>query len=112
MADRQVDILIIGGGLTGAALMLALRGLGFNTLLVEAKPFSDKVNPDFDKYKFVDFISNSMPSPFAGFNVSNFAVLKAIMEMKDTYRTILGRFGSFQKAVVMGEEDNNWPKPF
>ncbi|CEG55584.1 2-octaprenyl-6-methoxyphenyl hydroxylase [Legionella fallonii] len=48
MAEQQVDILIIGGGLTGATLMLALQGLGFSTLLVEAKPFTDKVNPDFD----------------------------------------------------------------
>ncbi len=48
MADRQVDILIIGGGLTGATLMLALRGLGYNSLLVERKPFEDKINPDFD----------------------------------------------------------------
>ncbi|BCA93827.1 2-octaprenyl-6-methoxyphenol hydroxylase [Legionella antarctica] len=48
MAKQQVDILIIGGGLTGATLMLALQGLGFKTLLVEAKPFGDKVNPDFD----------------------------------------------------------------
>jgi 2-octaprenyl-6-methoxyphenol hydroxylase len=48
VADKQTDILIVGGGLTGATLMLALRGLGYRTLLVESKPFSDKVNPDFD----------------------------------------------------------------
>lgn len=48
MINQKVDILIIGGGLTGATLMLALQGLGFSTLLVESKPFSEKVNPDFD----------------------------------------------------------------
>ncbi len=48
MGNQQVDILIIGGGLTGATLMLALQGLGFTTLLVESKSFDDKVNPDFD----------------------------------------------------------------
>lgn len=48
MAKKEIDILIIGGGLTGATLMLALKGLGFSTLLVEAKPFNEKVNPDFD----------------------------------------------------------------
>ncbi|KTD03857.1 2-octaprenyl-6-methoxyphenyl hydroxylase [Fluoribacter gormanii] len=48
MINKEIDILIIGGGLTGATLMLALQGLGYNTLLVEAKPFSDKINPDFD----------------------------------------------------------------
>ena len=48
MVEQQVDILIIGGGLTGASLMLALRGLGYSCLLVERKPFADKINPDFD----------------------------------------------------------------
>ncbi|TAL60155.1 MAG: 2-octaprenyl-6-methoxyphenyl hydroxylase [Legionella sp.] len=48
MSSRSVDVLIIGGGLTGATLLLALQGLGFSTLLVETKPFSDKINPDFD----------------------------------------------------------------
>ncbi len=48
MTEQLVDILIVGGGLTGATLMLALQGLGFSTLLVESGAFSDKVNPDFD----------------------------------------------------------------
>lgn len=48
MAERQVDILIVGGGLTGATLMLALTDLGYSTLLVEAKPFSSRVRADFD----------------------------------------------------------------
>lgn len=48
MAEKQVDILIIGGGLTGATLMLALAGRGFSTLLVETNSFSDLTKPDFD----------------------------------------------------------------
>lgn len=48
MAKKQVDILIIGGGLTGAALLLALADLGYRTLLVEAKPFSNRLQSDFD----------------------------------------------------------------
>lgn len=48
MANKEIDILIIGGGLTGASLSLALQGLGLSTLLIESKPFNDKVNPDFD----------------------------------------------------------------
>ncbi|STY31692.1 2-octaprenyl-6-methoxyphenol hydroxylase [Legionella wadsworthii] len=48
MISKETDILIIGGGLTGACLILALQGLGYNTLLVEAKPFGDKINADFD----------------------------------------------------------------
>lgn len=46
--NKEVDVLIIGGGLTGATLMLALQGLGFSTLLVEAKSFNEKINPHFD----------------------------------------------------------------
>ncbi|MGL5741853.1 MAG: 2-octaprenyl-6-methoxyphenyl hydroxylase [Legionella sp.] len=48
MINKEIDILVIGGGVTGATLMLALQGLGFRTLLVEAKPFSVKVDPEFD----------------------------------------------------------------
>lgn len=48
MINKEIDILIVGGGLTGATLMLALRGLGFSTLLVDVHPFADKVKPDFD----------------------------------------------------------------
>ncbi len=48
MAEQAVDILIIGGGLTGATLMLALADLGYSTLLVEAAPFSNRIHADFD----------------------------------------------------------------
>ena len=48
MVDREVDILIVGGGLTGAALMLALAEAGFSTLLVETKSFSDHELAHFD----------------------------------------------------------------
>ncbi|MFI4962885.1 MAG: 2-octaprenyl-6-methoxyphenyl hydroxylase, partial [Legionellales bacterium] len=48
MIKKQVDIVIIGGGLIGGTLMLALRGLGLSALLVEAKPFDEKLSPDFD----------------------------------------------------------------
>jgi len=48
VVDEQVDILIVGGGLTGATLMLALVNSGLSVRLVEAKPFADKVGVDFD----------------------------------------------------------------
>lgn len=48
MVDQHVDILIVGGGLIGATLMLALRDLGYTTLMVEEKSFSTKLQPDFD----------------------------------------------------------------
>lgn len=48
MINQEVDILIIGGGLTGATLMLALQRLGYNSLLVDAHPLEHKANPAFD----------------------------------------------------------------
>lgn len=48
MIEQQVDVLIIGGGLTGATLMLALSTQGYRTLLVETQTFSNKLTPEFD----------------------------------------------------------------
>lgn len=48
MADRVVDVLIVGGGLTGAALSLALKESGMSSLLIEARPISPDVKPNFD----------------------------------------------------------------
>lgn len=48
MADKQVDILIVGGGLTGATLLLALQGAGFSTLLIDAHSLQTKITADFD----------------------------------------------------------------
>src|SRR3990167_6144879 len=41
---RAVDILIIGGGLIGAALMLALMNQGYEVLLVDANPLHQTDN--------------------------------------------------------------------
>ncbi|KTD13993.1 2-octaprenyl-6-methoxyphenyl hydroxylase [Legionella israelensis] len=48
MTKYSVDILIVGGGLTGAAFMLALDELGYQCLLVEAKSFNEDIKADFD----------------------------------------------------------------
>jgi 2-octaprenyl-6-methoxyphenol hydroxylase len=47
-AIETVDILIIGGGLTGATLMLALSDSPYRTLLVESSSFLSMVQPHFD----------------------------------------------------------------
>jgi len=46
--EQQIDILIVGGGLTGATLMLALADSGYSTMLVETHAFSERSNADFD----------------------------------------------------------------
>ena len=48
MTDYNTDILIIGGGLMGASLMLALSNAGFKVLLVDKKSFSTVSDLDFD----------------------------------------------------------------
>lgn len=48
MAVEEVDVLIVGGGLTGASLMLALADSSLRVTMIEAKMFSDKIREDFD----------------------------------------------------------------
>lgn len=47
-ANKQIDVLIIGGGLVGAAFMLALSNSGVRPLLVDARGFDSQVCVDFD----------------------------------------------------------------
>jgi 2-octaprenyl-6-methoxyphenol hydroxylase len=46
--EKQVDLLVVGGGLTGASLMLALADTPFTSLLVEARTFDTAFNEDFE----------------------------------------------------------------
>lgn len=48
MDSQSTDILIIGGGLTGASLMLALANSPYRVMLVDAVPFSSRMTSDFD----------------------------------------------------------------
>lgn len=48
MAEREVDVLIIGGGLIGALLSHALANSKYKTLLIDSNPFSMKLEDGFD----------------------------------------------------------------
>lgn len=48
MADHQVDILIVGGGLIGALLLHALKATGLRCMLVDMHPLPARVAEDFD----------------------------------------------------------------
>lgn len=48
MAEQQVDIVIIGGGLTGVSLVLALQSSGYRCLLIDNKPLTQHADPHFD----------------------------------------------------------------
>src|SRR5580704_10775710 len=44
----KVDVAIVGGGMVGASLALALRGLGVDVVLVEGVAPGSGVQPSFD----------------------------------------------------------------
>lgn len=48
MVNRSVDIVIVGAGLAGASLAIALINHGFNPLLIEAKSLNTSTAPSFD----------------------------------------------------------------
>ena len=48
MADTQVDVAIIGGGMVGASLAVGLAGTGVSALLVEGSAPGSKTQPSFD----------------------------------------------------------------
>jgi hypothetical protein len=70
------------------------------------------VNPGFGKDKFVDVITNAMPSYFHMNQRSNMTIINALVEQTKTYKQILAGFDVNQRAVVTGEEDNKWPESF
>lgn len=100
MADQHIDILIIGGGLAGATLMLALRNLGYSSLLVESKPFSDKVNPDFDARSIaLSPASRRILSMLGVWDIlSEYATPITMIHVSDQYR--------FGASRLQGEEHN------
>jgi 2-octaprenyl-6-methoxyphenol hydroxylase len=48
-AGLEVDVAVIGGGMVGASLAVALAGTGVRLLLVESAPFGSPAQPSFDE---------------------------------------------------------------
>jgi len=71
-----------------------------------------EVNPEFAPTKFVDIITNAMPSYFHSNSRSNMTVIDGLLKKESSYRAILAGFDIYQRAIVTGEEDNRWPLPF
>jgi hypothetical protein len=70
------------------------------------------VNPDSQASRFLDVITNSMPSPFTSMASSTNTILMSLYNKQYTYRQILSMINSGQNPNVRGEEDNKWPQPF
>ena len=47
-ADRRVDLIVVGGGLTGLTFAAAVAGAGLRTLLIEARPLEVRTDVGFD----------------------------------------------------------------
>lgn len=99
-SNNQYQIFLVNGCDTFAYVDDALRNA------------HQAVNPAYGKDKFVDVITNAMPSYFHMNNRSNMAVINALYQSTKTYRNILSGFDQTQRAVVTGEEDNRWPEAF
>jgi hypothetical protein len=69
-------------------------------------------NPGSLPSRFLDTITNSMPSPFSAMASSTDAILMALFRKQYTYREILSTINSGQNPNVTGEEDNRWPQSF
>jgi hypothetical protein len=69
-------------------------------------------NPGAPGSRYVDVISNAMPSYFMYMAETSITVLQAAVAMQGTYRQILERTDLSQRSLVEGEEDNLWPTPF
>jgi len=70
------------------------------------------VNPMYGPNKFLDIITNAMPSYFHMNHRSNMAIITGLVNQTESYAEILGNFDINQRAVVTGEEDNSWPNEF
>jgi 2-octaprenyl-6-methoxyphenol hydroxylase len=89
-SPAQVDVAIVGGGLVGASLALALAGSGRSLVLIESVPFGERGQPSFDERTTA--LGNASRRIFEGLSV-----WPAIEPVAAPIRTIhvseRGRFG-------------------
>lgn len=65
-----------------------------------------KLNPEAAATKYLDIITNAMPSYFHSNARANMAIIDGLVNADKTYRQILKAMDRSQRAIVMGEEDN------
>lgn len=96
----EKDIVIIGGGLTGCILLLALQQSGLNVLLVEQKTFTNTLDADFD--------ARSLALAPASVNIlKSLKVWDSIKQFATPIETIhISQLGSFGSAKLYAKPDN------
>ncbi|MEI6458877.1 MAG: 2-octaprenyl-6-methoxyphenyl hydroxylase [Pseudomonadota bacterium] len=97
-ADYDCDVAIVGGGLVGASLALALSGLGLSITLVEAVLPEDDAQPSFDTRTTA--LSNGSRRVFEGLGVWE-EIAREATAIAKIHISERGRFGS---AVIDAAE--------
>ncbi len=97
--SADCDIAIVGGGLVGASLALALTGLGYSIALVEAVLPEDDAQPSFDTRTTA--LSNGSRRVFEGLGVWD-EMAREATPIRQIHVSERGRFGS---AVIDAAEE-------
>ncbi len=103
MVEDEFDILIVGGGLIGAVLLLALAPSGFRCLLVDNRSLSLRLKDDFDARSFA--LSS------ASVRILNALNLWKILDKRATpiQHIHVSEQGRFGHARLSSEKDGNEP---
>lgn len=86
----EVDIAIVGGGMVGASLAVALSGTGRSLLLVESVPFGTDAQPSFDERTTA--LGNASRRIFEGLSVWP-AIAAEAAAIRTIHVSEAGRFG-------------------
>jgi 2-octaprenyl-6-methoxyphenol hydroxylase len=97
-SDVDCDIAIVGGGLVGASLALALTGLGLSITLIEAVLPEEESQPSFDTRTTA--LSNGSRRVFEGLGVWD-EIAREATAIRQIHVSERGRFGS---AVIDAAE--------
>jgi 2-octaprenyl-6-methoxyphenol hydroxylase len=89
-APADTDVAVIGGGMVGASLALALGGTGVRVLLVESTPFDSAAQPSFDERTTA--LGNASRRIFAGLGVWD-TIAPSAAAIRAIHVSDAGRFG-------------------
>ena len=90
-AAAACDVAIVGGGMVGASLALALAPLPLEVVLIEALPPEDDAQPSFDERTTA--LSNGTRRIFAGLDCWE-EIARAATPIRRIHVSDRGRFGS------------------
>jgi 2-octaprenyl-6-methoxyphenol hydroxylase len=86
-----VDVAVVGGGMVGASLAVALIGSGLRVLLIEAVPFAASTQPSFDERTTA--LGNASRRIFEGLGIWG-EIAPAAAAIRAIHVSEAGRFGA------------------